>query len=161
MNVLQTIELSEQTVNMIMLILWLSVFVFSLIIEVSTAELASVWFCGGALAALIFTYIPGVPFYVEIIVFFVVSIALLLSLRPVVMRAMKKRKGDSLNVEAVIGRKGTILKDVTELEPGEVRIESVIWTCMSKNNEELKVGDIVIVDDIVGNRLYVSKVKGE
>ena len=65
--------------NTIMLIVWLSVFVLALIVEISTDMLVSVWFCIGALVALGVTYIPGTPLWVEILVFFAVTIISLIA----------------------------------------------------------------------------------
>ena len=157
---LSEIVISEQTVNIIMMSIWLSIFVFALIVEVSTNELVSVWFCGGSLFALIFTYIPGVPFFVEIIVFFVVSAALLFSLRPLSKKLLaKKISNESMNIDAIIGRKGVILKPIKPLEAGEVRIDSVIWTCLSENEDDVINNDeVVIVTKVSGNRLYVKKI---
>ncbi len=159
---LETVELSESTINIIMMSVWLSVFVLALIVELSTQSLTSVWFCGGAVAALIFTYIPNVPFFVEIIVFFVVSIVLLVSLRPLSKKILlKNQKEERMNVDAIVGKKGVILKEIKELDAGEVRIDSVIWSCLSEDGSEIEKEERVVVTKIIGNRLYVKKEEKE
>lgn len=152
-------QLDEQTVNIMMMSIWLSIFVLALIVEFATSELVSVWFCAGSLGALIFTFIPGVPFFVEIIVFFVISATLLFALRPLSKKLMAKKIGDtSMNIDAIIGKKGIIIKPIKPLESGEVRIDSVIWTCLSEDDDETILNESVVkVTKVVGNRLYVKK----
>jgi len=152
-------QLDEQTVNIMMMSIWLSIFVLALIVEFATSELVSVWFCAGSLGALIFTFIPGVPFFVEIIVFFVISATLLFALRPLSRKLMAKKIGDtSMNIDAIIGKKGIIIKPIKPLESGEVRIDSVIWTCLSEDDDETILNESVVkVTKVVGNRLYVKK----
>ena len=73
-----------------MWIVWLGVFVISIVIEATTAELVSIFFATGSVIALIISFIPGVEWWVELIVFVVVSGASLLGLRPLVNRLLKK-----------------------------------------------------------------------
>ena len=157
---LEAIELTEQTVNIMMMSIWVSIFVLALIVEFATSELVSIWFCAGSLGALIFTFIPGVPFFVEIIVFFVISAALLFALRPLSKKLLaKKIQETSMNIDAIIGRKGIIIKPIKPLEAGEVRIDSVIWTCLSLDEDEtIENESVVKVAKVVGNRLYVTKI---
>ena len=54
-----------------MIWVWLGIFVLSLIVEALSADLITIWFAAGSVLAIILSVIPGVPFYVEIIVFFV------------------------------------------------------------------------------------------
>ena len=55
-----------------MWLVWLSMFVLSLILEASTEALVSIWFAAGALVSLGCSFIPGLPYWGEIIVFFAV-----------------------------------------------------------------------------------------
>ena len=71
----------------------------------------------------------------------------------------KKLKATSMNIDAIIGRKGVILKPVKPLESGEVRIDSVIWTCLNKEELTIEEGSVVKVVEVSGNRLYVEKVE--
>ena len=63
-----------------MWIIWLSIFVIMLIVEASTTELVSVFFALGALVAMIISFIPNVEWWVQLIVFVVVSGATLAAL---------------------------------------------------------------------------------
>lgn len=117
---------------------------------------------GGALAALIFTYIPGMPLFVEIIVFFVVSTILLIALRPLSKKLMEKHKQEiKTNIDAFIGKQGLLVKDIKPLELGEVKIGGLIWSCLTKDETEIPAGETVKVIAVEGNKLFVEKIEKE
>ena len=53
-------------------IIWLAIFVIALVIEASGPSLVSIWFALGALVTMIISFIPGVAWWIELIVFVVV-----------------------------------------------------------------------------------------
>ena len=61
--------------------IWLAALVLFAIVEASTATLVSVWFIGGALTAMIAALLNG-PLWLQIVLFFGVSAAMLLLVRP-------------------------------------------------------------------------------
>ena len=78
-----------------MWIIWLVIFVLALLIEAIGPEIVSIWFAGGALVSLIISFIPGVDWWVQLIVFAVVSAALLVFIRPFLAKALKTRDRES------------------------------------------------------------------
>ena len=84
---------------------WLIALVVLLVIEAATLGLATIWFAGGALIALI-AAMCGAGFVIQMVCFLVVSLILLIFTRPVAVRFLNK---DTLktNVDRVIiaGRK--------------------------------------------------------
>ena len=71
----------------IMWIIWLAIMIVMVIVECMGPALVSIWFAAGALVSLILSllsFIPGVtiPWWVQVIVFVVVSAITLLALRP-------------------------------------------------------------------------------
>ena len=154
MNIL----LAESTTNLIMSGVWAAVFVFALILEISTAALVSVWFCVGALAALCFTFIPGVPVYVEIIVFFVVSIALLIGLIPL-KRKIEKKNNLQTNVDKFVEQSTYLLKGVNDKECGLVKVDGVTWEVITLDGKEIAEGTKVKMVGILGNKIIVEKLE--
>jgi membrane protein implicated in regulation of membrane protease activity len=69
--------------------IWLGIFVVTIIVEAATQDLVSIWFSLGSMAALCVSF--GVPFWVEIIVFFVVSTITLIFTRPLVKKLMDRQ----------------------------------------------------------------------
>ena len=76
-----------------MIIFWLALFVILLIIEIITVGLATIWFAGGSMAALIVAAVGG-PVWLQVILFFVVSFVLLFFTRPwaVIYLALHQRR---------------------------------------------------------------------
>lgn len=144
--------------NSIMLIVWLSVFLLALIAELATTALVSVWFCVGALAALAVTYIPGVPWWGETIVFIGVSVLTLLLLRPL-SRKMYARKNSKTNVDSLIGEKAKVSKPIGPFEVGEVKVGNVGWRAKSSDSTAaIPPGVTIEILSIQGNTLIVREV---
>lgn len=141
-----------------MIYIWLGIVVISLIIEAVTTELISVWVAGGGLVALILSAIPNVPYYAEIIVFVVLSIALILFTRPVCKKYLQRNQRKT-NVDTLIGVKCNVIDEITPLKHGKVKIFGVEWTAISQNNENINKDAIVEVLAIDGNKLIVKEVE--
>lgn len=139
-----------------MIYIWLGIFIISIIIEACTFELVSIWFAIGAAVCIAFAFIPGLPFWGEIIIFLGVSLLCLLLLRPISSKTLK-RKITKSNIDEIVGKKGKITKRITPLDHGEVKINDVIWTAISANDDEtIEVDSIVKVVSVNGNKLYVQ-----
>ena len=141
-----------------MWIIWLSVFVVALIIEATTTELVSVFFAFGALVAMVIAFIPGVEWWVQLIVFVVLSGASLAALRPLVRKYFNKEKRDT-NVDEYIGKKANVI-DVNNDGYPEVKLNGLIWRIQPVDEEEkIEIGEKVEVVAIKGNKLVVRKVE--
>ena len=144
-----------------MWIIWLAMFVITIIIEAVSSDLLTVWFTLGSLVALIISFIPGVSWWIQLIVFFVISIACLLALRPLAKKLLKREKIDS-NVDEIIHKKGKIIKGCDELNHGEVKVNGVIWTAVSADeSKSIGQGSIVEIVAVSGNKLIVKEVEKE
>jgi membrane protein implicated in regulation of membrane protease activity len=149
--------MTEMQINILMMSIWVIMFVIALIAEISTAQLVSVWFCIGAVAALAVTFIPGTPFWADILVFLGVSIIALLVTRPLVNRALRRRTSRT-NIDDIIEKKGKLTKSIEPFENGEVKIDGVLWTALSaKEGESIEEGAVVEVVAIKGNKLFVKR----
>ena len=138
-----------------MWIIWLSAFVIFLIIEAVGTDLVTVWFALGALVATIVSFIPNVPWWVEVIVFTVISVACLLALRPLARKYMRGKIVQS-NADSLIGRKGMLLEDIGPLKRGTVQLGDVKWTALGiEDNTKIPANTIVEIVAISGNKLIV------
>ena len=144
-----------------MWIIWLVLFVTMLIIEAIGPALVSIWFALGAVIALILSFIPEVAWWIEVIVFVVISIATLLALRPILKRYIK-RNNYNTNIDSFTGKRGYVIEDITYLRPGAVKIGDVSWTAIPVNKDEKIVeNEIIEVVAVNGNKLIVKKVEGK
>jgi membrane protein implicated in regulation of membrane protease activity len=138
-----------------MWVLWLCVFVISLVLEAATAEAVSIWFAAGAIVSLILSFIPGIPFWVEMLVFVASSVVFFFALRPL-MQKYTRNKVTRTNADSLVGSKGIILTDVKQMHPGEIEVHGVTWTAILAEGEEpIEEGEVAVVTSISGNKLVV------
>ena len=83
--------------------IWLGVFVLTVILEASTQDFVSIWFAVGALVAIAISY--SAPFWVELIVFVVISAMALIFTRPLVKKLMD-RTVRKTNSDEFVGKRG-------------------------------------------------------
>lgn len=136
--------------------IWLAVFALAVVVEISTTELVSIFFAFGAVVALIISFIPGVEWWVQLIVFVVLSGISLFGLRPLMHRFLNKEKRNT-NIDDLIGRNVVII-DVNGDGYPEAKVNGLIWRITNiKEEETLKIGDKATIVAIEGNRLVVRK----
>lgn len=136
-----------------MTIIWLIAFLGLLLVEFLTVGLISIWFAVGALAALITAFITD-SVVVQSIVFVVVSFVVLLVTKPLVKK-LKVNTFQPTNSDRVIGKVAEVVKEITPMEYGEVKIFGTYWTAAS--DKKIEVGSKVVVERIDGVKLIVRK----
>ena len=134
--------------------LWLVFFVAALAIELSTEQLVSVWFCGGALVSAVLAACK-VPFFVQIIVFVVVSAGLLVLSRTTFAKKLLLKKDAKTNYDSVLGKRVKMTESVSPDKHGAAKVRDVTWTVASEDT--IAVGEYAIVKKIEGNKLIVIK----
>lgn len=138
-------------------IAWIVVMVACIIIEGLTVSLTTTWFAIGALVAFL-SYSLGANIAIQFIVFFVVSIVLLIFTRPIFTKYLKVGKIRT-NVEGLIGEKAKVISKVNNLNnEGTVKVRGQIWSARSENDEEeFEVDTIVYIKNVIGVKLIISK----
>ena len=143
-----------------MIWVWLGVFLVALVVEASTQEFVSVWFSAGALVAMCICFY--VPFYVEIIVFAVVSLTALILTRPLIKR-LTDRTERFTNTDEFVGKRVILEKNVTKFEAGEVKVNGVIYQAVlpEDSDDEIKKDSIVEIVALKGNKVIVRLVENK
>ena len=137
------------------ILLWFVLMVVFLLVEASTVVMVSLWFAAGSLAALIASLL-GAGLWLQILLFFLVSAALLAALRPVAKKHFTPRI-QRTNVDALIGSQGYVLEEINNLTAtGKVKLGAMEWTARSTANHPIPAGTLVTVDKIEGVKVYVS-----
>ena len=136
-----------------MTLIWLIAFLGLLLIEFLTVNLVSVWFALGALSAMICSMFTE-SLTIQTITFIGVSLVSLVLTKPI-MKKLKIFNIEPTNFDRVIGQKGEVIKSITALDYGEVKVLGNVWTATS--TEELVVGTKVVVEKIEGVKLIVRK----
>ena len=139
-------------------LIWFIILVVFLLVEAGTVTLISSWFALGAVAAMIASFF-GAPFWLQGALFLVVSIGLLLALRPL-LRKYIKPKLVKTNVDSVIGTTGKVTVCIdNDQATGQVKIGAMDWTARSTSGEILEEGLLIRVDRIEGVKVFVSPAK--
>ena len=145
---------------MYMEVLWLVLLIVFAVLEASTVSLVSIWFMGGALTALI-AALCGAEIWLQIILFFVVSIALLLCLRPLSKKLLKKRKV-ATNADSNIGKTAVVTETIDNLRgTGAVKISGVEWSARSVDDSVLEKDAVVRILRIEGVKVCVERADKE
>ena len=139
------------------LIIWLVLMIAFLFAEAQSVTMVSLWFAAGALGALI-AELCGAELWLQIVIFFVLSVALLASLRPLARKYFTP-KIVKTNVDSVIGQTGLVTADIDNVTAqGQVKLGAMEWSARSTSGEGIKAGTLVKVDKIEGVKAFVSLV---
>ncbi len=136
---------------------WLIALVVFLIIEIITLGLTTIWFAGGALVAFIAAILQA-PLLVQIVLFLVVSFALLIFTRPVAERYFNADR-QKTNVNSLIGKEAKVTADIDNFnQTGKVMIGAVEWTARSEEEEvKIEAGSRVEICRVEGVKVFVKK----
>ncbi len=139
-------------------VVWLVLLVAFAVAEGVTAALVSVWFMGGTLAALIAS-LCGAELWLQIVLFFAVSSALLLALRPLSKKLLRRKKV-ATNADRNIGRTAIVTEEIDNLlGTGAVKISGVEWSARSADGSRIEKGAVVRVLRIEGVKVCVERAK--
>ncbi len=138
-------------------IFWLVLLILCIGVEVLTLGLTSIWFAGGALVA-IFASLLQAPIFLQIILFFVVSLLMLFFTRPVAVRYFNRDRVKT-NVESMVGRQAIVIGEIDNLKAsGQVTVNGQEWTARSWDDRvRIPEGTVVIVKAINGVKLIVMQ----
>jgi len=140
----------------IMIIVWFAVIILAAIIEINTMDLASIWFSAGGLIAFILALVGLHPIG-QVIAFILVSIILLVSVRPIVKNYLKTNV-ISTNTDRLVGKVAVCTKDINVGERGEVKIDGKFWLAISSGDEDIIIDEKVEVLAIEGVKLVVDRI---
>ncbi len=139
------------------MLIWLLIFVALVAIEIATLGLTTIWFAGGALAAVAAAAL-GAPWGLQIAAFVAVSAILLFFTRPVAVKYFNKERVRT-NVESLIGKQAIVISEIDNLHGvGQVTVGGQEWSARSAIQERtMPVGAIVTVRAIDGVKLIVEE----
>lgn len=138
-------------------LIWLGVVVACVIVEALTAQLISIWFVAGGIAALI-ACLFGVSFWWQLACFLIVSTISLAASRPLVKK-MLVRKKVCTNADRVVGMTAIVTEEINNsLGQGLVSVSGNIWSARSVDQSVVPVGSSVQIQTIQGVKLMVIPV---
>ena len=124
--------------------------------EVASLDLVLLMFAGGALGGMGVALLGGAVVF-QILAFVVVSLGLLLVVRPVAKRHLTERTPEQIDgVEVYVGRTAEVSERVTG-QSGQVRMGHDEWSARTQiEGETYEVGAVVRIVQIEGPIAYVS-----
>ena len=142
-----------------MVIFWLVAMVALIVIELATLGLTTIWFACGALAAVIAAALDA-PLLLQILMFVVVSFAVLLAVRPIAVKYFNKDRTRT-NIESMIGRQAIVVSEIDNMQAiGQVTVNGMEWSARSTINElKIAVGHVVVIRAVDGVKLIVEENK--
>lgn len=142
-----------------MIMVWLGLMVLFLLIEVFTVGFTSIWFAGGALGALFAALFHGDLVW-QIVVFFAVSLLLLVFTRPFAMKYVNS-KHTRTNYEELIGKVVKVTETVDNFAQTGVAVANGLeWTARSSSDVvKLEKDSLAEVVDVSGVKLILKQFK--
>ena len=138
-------------------IIWLVLMVVFIAMEAATVQLISTWFAVGALASMIVCLL-GAEVWLQLVVFFTVSIVLLSLLFPMARKHLKP-KLVATNADALVNRICVVTEDIDPVEGGRVKLGDVTWS--ARADAVIPAGSLVKILRIQGTKVFVEQVEKE
>lgn len=139
----------------VMIVIWIGAIVVFGIAEAATAGLVSIWFVGGAVAALLAAAFNG-PLWLQFVLFLLVSVALLIATRPLARRA--REKVVPTNADRVLRHDARVTETIDNSRPsGAVYIDGKTWTARSEDGAVIAKDTMAEVVRMEGVKLFVRK----
>ena len=138
-------------------VVWTTVIVAAVVAEVLIPGLVAIWFVPGGIVSLILSLF-SVELWIQVVVFFALSIAFLLCSR-FLFRKLVTKPPMKTNIDAVIGEKCIVTERVENLAGcGQVKVKGMEWSARTiDESETLAVGDVVTVVAVEGVKLIVRR----
>ena len=133
--------------------IWLTIVILLTIVEIITVNLTTIWFVVSGLVALGVSFITDV-FIIQFACFVILGIIFLIVSKPFVKKVLNKKE-EKTNFDRIVGMTGIVIKDIDEMNNGEVKVDGKIWTATS--DEILKEQEKVKVLEIKGSKIKVGK----
>ncbi len=136
--------------------IWIAAIIVFGVVEAATAGLTSIWFVLGSVAALI-AAVCGGPLWLQLVLFFAVSVAALAVTRPLVTKLMKKDIKPT-NADRVLGGVARVTERIdNDVPTGAVYIDGKTWTARSADGNAIEKDEMVRILRMEGVKLYVEK----
>ncbi|MDR5700100.1 NfeD family protein [Agromyces aerolatus] len=143
-------------------IAWLVLILVFATIEVFTLEMTFLMLALGSVAGLA-SGLFGIPWYLQFVIAAIVAVALILVLRPPLLKRLRRGGDPALsNIDALIGADGLVLRTITSVG-GQVRLQNGdVWTARLSpitDQTDVSVGEKILVTGIDGATAVVVPVE--
>ncbi len=138
-----------------MLAFWIVALVAFVVIEAITAQLVTIWFAVGSVAALIAEML-GAQVWLQWTIFVTVSAIVLVATRPFVKK-LTKQKVQPTNADRCIGETAVVTERIDNISgKGAVKVNGIEWSARTQSGNTVEPGNTVKVIKIDGVKLIVE-----
>jgi membrane protein implicated in regulation of membrane protease activity len=138
-------------------IMWLSIVVLFVVVELLTLEFTFLMLASGSLVGGLGSNLIGLPWWAQIAAAAALSALLLFTIRPLLLKTL--HKGGDLtpsNLDALYGMSARVTRDFVDGD-GMVKLDNgETWTSRAARNLTLREGDRVIVRAVHGSIVEVE-----
>jgi membrane protein implicated in regulation of membrane protease activity len=128
------------------------------VLEAITVGLTSLWFVVGGVGGLVVSMLGG-PIWLQLVVFFVVSVGCMIAARPLVTKYINQ-KTVATNADRVLGGTARVTEAIDNTVPvGAVYVDGKTWSARSETDEPIAAGTMVRIKRMEGVRLFVEELK--
>lgn len=140
----------------IMFWVWIIILVLTVIFEILTTDLTSMWFSLGAFAALLLNlFVKDNLWWLQVVIFAVVAIVCIIFFKPLLKKKMMNQKAKT-NIDALINKTVVVVEPIAPNSPGTIKTEGIEWTAVTET-DSFEPGDLVEIVSVSGNTFTVKK----
>lgn len=137
------------------ILVWLIIAGTLVFIEATTVQLVCIWFAVGSLFAALAAFV-GAPFWLQLLVCLISSIAVLIVGRPLLLDKLQKNRQPT-NADRLIGQYGVVKQEIDNLkQTGRVSASGLDWSARSEYGEIIPPETPVLILRIDGVKLIVQ-----
>jgi len=139
-----------------MILIWIICAVVFAILEGIISGLVTIWFTIGGFVAAAFAAFAPIP--AQIVVFFVVSLVLLVFTRPILVKRLKVGREKNYT-EQLEGKPGLVVEAMEPFRSGQVKVNGIVWTAVGETDEfSAPAGSRVEIVRVQGVKLVVKNI---
>jgi membrane protein implicated in regulation of membrane protease activity len=138
-----------------MFVIWLIALVILAVFEMVTVALVSIWFCFGALSAMLLALF-GYPVWLQLLSFVLISALLLILTRPFIKKLFRQKE-EKTNIDLIIGSTAVVTGEIdNNLSIGEISALGKVWPAKSFDSSVIGKDIKVVVIGIEGMKAIVK-----
>ena len=137
-----------------MFYVWLAIAIVLAILEMSTANLVSIWYILSSVVAMLVSLFTD-NLIIQITVFVLGGTVLLIATKDLVKRIIPEQI--KTNLDRIIGMEGVVTSKITKRIPGEVKVDGKHWTATA--DETIPVDSVVKILEINSTKLKVKRME--
>jgi membrane protein implicated in regulation of membrane protease activity len=134
---------------------WIAVAVIFAVAEGLTASFVTIWFTIGAAVSAVMAA-AGMGIVLQVVIFFVVSVILLIFTRPILVKRLKLGREKNYT-EQLEGKTGLVTEEIKAFGSGQVKVRGIVWTAVGETEDFTAVpGNTVEIVRVEGVKLIVK-----